>query len=100
MNKTVLELIYQSVDEINNDDDQEKKLEKSPDTILLGAGSFLDSLGLVNFIVSVEQNINDSFDSTITLADERAMSQKQSPFSTVATLADYIEMRIKESKSD
>ena len=96
MNKTVLELIYQRVDEINNDDDQENKLEKSPDTILLGAGSFLDSLGLVNFIVSVEQNINDSFDSTITLADERAMTQEQSPFGSIKSLTSYIDMLLKE----
>jgi len=96
MNKKVLDLIYQSVDEINNDDDQEKKLEKSPDTILLGAGSFLDSLGLVNFIISVEQNINDSCNAAIALADERAMTQEHSPFGSIKALTSYIDMLLKE----
>ena len=96
MNEEVFNIIYLSVDEINNDEDQEKKLEKSPDTILLGPGSYLDSLGLVNFIVSVEQNINDTFNSSIILADERAMTQEQSPFSSIQALASYIQMLLKE----
>ena len=60
----------------------------------------MDSLGLVNLIVSVEQNIEDDFDVSITIADERAMSQKHSPFRTVGTLADYIEILLKEKEND
>jgi acyl carrier protein len=45
-------------------------------------------------IVAVEQNIEDEFDITIILADERAMSQKHSPFRTVRSLVDYIETLI------
>ena len=51
-------------------------------------------------VVAVEQNIEDEFDVTITLADERAMSQQTSPFRTVGTLTDYIEMLLGEKLND
>lgn len=60
------------------------------DTSLLGKDSHFDSLGLVSFIVDVEQALDDELGIAVTLADERAMSQKRSPFRTVQTLTDYI----------
>jgi D-alanine--poly(phosphoribitol) ligase subunit 2 len=65
-------------------------VEKNVDTPLVGKGSTLDSLGIVNLIVIIEENINSSFELSITIADEKAMSQKRSPFLNVGTLADYI----------
>ncbi len=60
------------------------------ETALFGRGGCLDSLGLVAYIVAVETEIEDHFGETLTLADERAMSQKHSPFHTVQSLAEYI----------
>ena len=100
MKERMFELIYQSIDELNEQYEQEQKLEKSLDTILMGKGSKLDSLGLVNLVVSVETAIEDEFDITITLADDRAMSQKHSPFRTVGSLSEYIEMLLKEKLND
>ena len=59
-------------------------------TALFGTNGILDSMGLVTLIVEVEQTLADRFDITITLADDRAMSQRSSPFRSVGTLADYI----------
>ena len=70
------------------------------DTTIYGNDSRLDSLGLINLIVAVEQNIEDEFDVSITIADERAMSQKHSPFRTIGSLAEYIEMLLKEELND
>lgn len=50
----------------------------------------LSSLELVSVIVQLEETLQDEHDVTITIADERAMSQKSSPFRTVGTLADYV----------
>jgi acyl carrier protein len=96
MHKKILNLIYVTLDEYNEQLSDELQLEKSSDTKLFGQGSSLDSLGLINLIVAVEQNIEDEFDVTITLADERAMSQEKSPFRTVGTLTDYIEILLGE----
>jgi acyl carrier protein len=59
-------------------------------TYLIGSGSLLDSLGLVTLIVDLEQRLENEYGISLTLADERAMSQKNSPFRTVRSLADYI----------
>src|SRR3990170_741070 len=59
----------------------------SPDTPLIGR---LDSLGLVTLVVDLEERIRDELGVSVTLASERAMSAKRSPFLTVASLADYV----------
>lgn len=60
------------------------------ETVLLGKSSHFDSLGLVNYIVDVEQALDEELGVAVTLADERAMSQTRSPFRTVQSLTDYI----------
>ena len=67
-------------------------------THLIGPKSFIDSLTLVSLIVDIEQKINEEYDITVTIADERAMSQKKSPFRTVGTLAEYVEILVNEKK--
>ncbi len=59
-------------------------------TVLFGPGAKLDSMGLVTLVVDVEQQLQQTFNLTITLADDRAMSQRSSPFRTIGTLRDYI----------
>jgi acyl carrier protein len=60
------------------------------DTRLVGSSAVLDSLGLVTLMVDVEQRVDEALGRSITLASERAMSQKHSPFRTVGALADFI----------
>ncbi len=74
----------------------ERQLAKSAKTVLFGKNGQLDSLGLVNLLVIIEQNIEDQFDTSIIIADERAMSQKNSPFRTIGTLAEYLNMILNE----
>jgi len=72
--------------------------EHEPDdnASLLGPQSILDSLGLVTLLVELEERLEDEFDLPLTLADERAMSQKSSPFRTVESLASYISTLLEE----
>jgi acyl carrier protein len=56
----------------------------------------LDSLGLVRVIAELEDEIYDHTNKSITLADEKAMSQKASPFRSVASLSDYISTLLHE----
>ena len=92
--------IYKSIDEVNSQMSKDEQLIKSPYTVLYGESSSLDSIGLINIIVTVEQNIEDDFEKSITLADQKAMSQKQSPFKTVESLAKYIQILIEEKKNE
>ena len=63
--------------------------ELGTDTPLFGREGVLDSLGLVALVVAVEQAIEDEYGVSVSLADERALSEGKSPFRTVGALADY-----------
>ena len=84
----IIEIIFNSIDEIN--EQNETHLVKNEKTKLFGRDSDLDSLGLVNLIVSVEEKINERLNVSISIVDEKAMSQKNSPFKSVETLTDYL----------
>ena len=85
----VLAAVLEAVAEYNEQLDDEKKLEPTSETRLLGRSSKLDSFGLVNLIILVEEKLYEKFDKSIILAYERAMSQEHSPFRSVQSLADY-----------
>jgi acyl carrier protein len=61
-------------------------MKKTP---LFGQNGILDSLGSVMLVVALEQAIADEFGVSISLADERAMSQRHSPYCTFGSLAEY-----------
>jgi acyl carrier protein len=90
-------LILEVIDENNAQVPEDEQIEKSIDAALYGESGKLNSLGLVNFIVAIEQKVGEQFDTTITLADEKAMSQRNSPFRSVGTLVDYILQLLKEN---
>ncbi|MGA2589616.1 MAG: hypothetical protein ABSH32_06855 [Bryobacteraceae bacterium] len=70
--------------------------EVNAETRLFGANALLDSAALVSLLVEVEQQINDAVRTDILLADDRAMSQKRSPFRNIGTLAEYVVMLLSE----
>jgi acyl carrier protein len=61
----------------------------STDTVLLGEGGAVDSLGLVRLVMAIEQKIEDEFGVPVSLTDEKAMSQRNSPFRSVGALIEY-----------
>lgn len=94
-----LKLIYDAIDEVNLDLEDENKIEKSEDTQLFGTGKSLDSLELVNLITIIEQKIEEETGDFISLADERAMSMSESPFKTVGSLKNYVQELLNENNS-
>ena len=97
--ETVMNIVYESVDEVNENRPDKPAIIKSPATILFGKKSTLDSLGLVSLIVTIEQKIEEQLGATITIADERAMSQASSPFKTIDSLMNYVAMLLDEINS-
>ena len=95
-----MQLIFNSIDELNEQLLNDIQLQKSKETILFGENGQLDSLALVNLIVIIEQNIEDKLNVSITIADEQAMSQKHSPFRTIETLMNYIQILLKDELND
>ena len=92
----VLNLVYESMKELNEDQEEDSRLELKEETILFGRDSSLDSLGLVNLIVAIEQRLLDELGLEVELTSEAAMSKTRSPFRTVKSLADYICLLLEE----
>ena len=91
-------IIIDCIKVLNEELDVSEPEEPNNDTRLYGSQSGLDSIGLVSLIADVEDAISEQFDLTIVLADERAMSQRASPFRRVSTLRDYINELVNEAK--
>lgn len=83
-------LVLQSLKEVLAEDGTKAADAVDDSAHLIGSSSLLDSLGLVRLIVDVEQRLQAEYGLSLTLADERAMSQKHSPFRTVLALTDYV----------
>ena len=97
--ENIVAAIYRAVDWINAEL-PDRQLIKAPETRLVGSQSVLDSMHLVSLIVAIEQEVEDTFDVALTLANEQALSMKASPFRSIQSLADYIGTLIIESRLD
>ena len=84
------EVILNSLIELNEELENNPLGSPSKETRLYGGGGALDSMALVSFITDLEEIISEKFDKHIILADERAMSQRTSPFRSVESLTIYI----------
>ena len=91
------EIVLSVVKEIG-EDLENKELQLSDTTTML-FGKNLDSMGVVILVTELEEEISNVYGLQIPLADERAMSQKTSPFRSIKTLVKYLEMLIKEQNS-
>jgi D-alanine--poly(phosphoribitol) ligase subunit 2 len=90
----VAQTVFTSVEAFNQMEDH--RLDASSDVPLLGAHSQLDSLSLVRFIITVERQVETDLNVAVSLTDERAMSQRNSPYRTIGTLIDYITATLNE----
>lgn len=73
-----------------NDNEIDLEDEVNHKSRLIGSESILDSIGLVTFIVEVEQAFLEDHSISIELASEKAMSRTTSPFISIKTLAKFI----------
>ena len=94
--KKVESIVIEAVIELNEELECEELESPTNKTKLFGENGALNSLALVSLISDLEDRISEEFDKDIVLADEKAMSQRASPFRTVAALTDYIEKLLSE----
>ncbi len=86
--QTIKEVIFSAIENANESGNY--GLKKEDTAQIYGAGSNLDSLGLVSLLINVEEEISDKINKPLNLMSEKAMSRYKSPFNTVASLTEYI----------
>ena len=67
--ETILKIIHDSIDELNEQFAPPNPLEKSPETVLYGEGGGLDSLGFVNFVSILEEKCESDLGLSVSLTD-------------------------------
>ena len=93
----IKQVIFDALEMANHAREENEKIPVAEDTELYGTNGHLDSMGLVAFLIDIEESLLDQ-DVQITLSDERAMSQSRSPFRNVKSLTEYIATLIKEQE--
>lgn len=83
-------IIIGAIGALNAERDPGDQILATSGTTLFGVDAELDSLEFVSVITDVETSLNVDHGLAISLADDRAMSRPVSPYSTVASLRDYV----------
>ena len=96
MKNKIEEIIIEVLTELNEELEKDALNNPTKDTKLYGGSGALDSLALVSLITDLEERVSDEFDNDIILADEKAMSQRTSPFRSVESLTIYIQKILEE----
>jgi acyl carrier protein len=87
-------IVFSTLRQLGEDFDLPALREVTLSTTLFGEGGVLDSMSLVHLIADLEEAVSESSGKTLILADERAMSARQSPFRTPETLIAAIHERL------
>jgi acyl carrier protein len=94
--ENVLEIILRALQNLNEELDDGEKFVVDSNLSLFGADATLDSLALVSVIVDVEGDVSAALGRSVSLTDDRAMTQEVSPFDNVQTLLNYIMILVGE----
>ena len=86
-------LIEAALEELNSTrgDDEKFPIDDLDGLAFYGNDGIFDSMHLVSFLAILEQNIEDELGLEISLTSEKAVSQRVSPFSSVANLVAFID---------
>lgn len=94
----ILNLIYNSIDALNEQFARNNWLEKSPQTLLSGTGGALDSLGFVNLVANIEEKVEGEFGIGLSLTDTAVVASGEDPFHSIGSLADHLSLLLEEKQ--
>jgi acyl carrier protein len=89
MQKGIREAVFAALDEVNEQLPAERRLAKAETTPLAGADGHLDSLGVVNLIAAVEQQVERRFGTVVDLLDRGVLDEAE-PLRTVHGLTTFL----------
>ena len=94
-NDKSLQWVYQAIDAVNRDLDDDAKIEKSPEARLRGEGSAVDSLTIINLLVELETIVEQETGKRLSLMSVEAGEEKA--FATARSLADYVAEQVNKA---
>src|SRR5437879_12603529 len=100
MKSELVSLIVKAVREVGELGSAPLPATMDGETPLFGRAGLLDSLGLATLTVAVEQASAAELRVSVSLADERALTQRTTPHSTAGTLPGYAASPARAAGSD
>lgn len=98
MSETTLRIVKSAVEDLADELGYDELKNVTEDTELFGGPNGIDSLSLVRLVAEIERETEAELGQRVLLADERAMSQRSSPFRTVGTLGEFLAQRLEETR--
>lgn len=92
----VWEVIKSVVSEINKMLPKNQLITPEPETVIVGNGSLIDSLALLNFLILIEDNISNRIGKNISLVEH--LINEGCAIQNLGNLATFIDQEIKSSK--
>jgi len=89
----IREIILESLVEINKEFKNIELMNITNETLIF---DHLDSMGVLDLIIEIENKIQIQFGSYIQIADDSVMDEIETPFKTLSTLIDFIEIKVKQ----
>lgn len=94
-NENFLELIYGSIKEVNKQIAPKNHLKLKVNEYLVSDKSPIDSLGLITLLIHIEGEISKKFNQNINLIEEELISEVDTPFETIGSLAEWLKDNVK-----
>jgi acyl carrier protein len=90
----VLDVVLQTLRDESDDLGYPTLSDPTEATTIYGGDAGIDSLSLVRLISALERNAERSFGQRVVLADEKAMSMRNSPYRDAGSLARLLQERL------
>ena len=96
MRDKVFALVSSALAELNDELEYDSLRDIHEETPVFGGDEGIDSLSLVTLVANLEHEVAQAFDKKVVLADEKVMSERNTPFKTAGTLTDFISRQLGE----
>lgn len=87
----VRSVVRAAIDDLDPQLPADRRLGGREDAAIVGDGSVLDSLAVLNLLVAVEERCADELGLTVDLLDEHLLAERDGPLATVASLVAHLE---------
>jgi len=89
MEEKIEKIIYSTINKINDDLGVDIKTDDNSD--LVGGQSPLDSLGVITFLMELENNLEENLNIELTLVNDDVLSNENTPLKNIKSLKKHLE---------
>lgn len=86
----IVSCVHAAIDTINEELDDHEKIGKADNSPLFGPDGTLDSLSLISFITTLEEELEERTGLVLSLYDDSVMNGANDPFREVGSLVEHV----------